>query len=219
MSSDDTPYLARWSRRKAALRAGRPDPDPVEQPPAPSAASVPAERLAPPPVATPVDRAQPAPPATAIPAGDSPAAAEPAPPTLSDVASLTRESDFARFVAPGVDGDVRNAALKKLFEDPHYNVMDGLDTYIDDYNRPDPLPAHVARQMLRSSFLGLVDSQVDEAKTPSAATLSAGVALPTPPDTPSPDGNEDPDLQLQPHDAAGCASPEPGAAADGSGEP
>jgi hypothetical protein len=33
---------------------------------------------------------------------------------------------------------VRNAALKKLFTDPHFNVMDGLDVYIDDYGKPDP---------------------------------------------------------------------------------
>ena len=30
--------------------------------------------------------------------------------------------------------------FKTLFQDPHYNVMDGLDTYIDDYSKPDPLP-------------------------------------------------------------------------------
>ena len=30
--------------------------------------------------------------------------------------------------------------MKKLFADPHYNVMDGLDVYIDDYSKPDPIP-------------------------------------------------------------------------------
>ena len=30
--------------------------------------------------------------------------------------------------------------MKKLFSDPHFNVMDGLDTYIDDYGKPDPIP-------------------------------------------------------------------------------
>ena len=71
------------------------------------------------------------------------AEAKPAPPpvTMDDVTALTGDSDFRRFVRHDVDGPVRNAALKKLFTDPHYNVMDGLDTYIDDYNRPDPLPA------------------------------------------------------------------------------
>jgi hypothetical protein len=39
-----------------------------------------------------------------------------------------------------VDADVRRAALRKLFSDPHFNVMDGLDTYVADYSQPDPLP-------------------------------------------------------------------------------
>ena len=28
-----------------------------------------------------------------------------------------------------------------MFSDPHFNVMDGLDVYIDDYSQPNPLPA------------------------------------------------------------------------------
>jgi hypothetical protein len=63
------------------------------------------------------------------------------PPTLDDVAALTHEADFRRFVAPGVDETVRRSAMKKLFTDPHFNVMDGLDIYIDDYNKFEPLPA------------------------------------------------------------------------------
>jgi hypothetical protein len=43
-------------------------------------------------------------------------------------------------MAPGVDHGVRNAAMRKLFSDPRFNVMDGLDVYIDDYSKPDPLP-------------------------------------------------------------------------------
>ncbi|WP_309246525.1 DUF3306 domain-containing protein [Ramlibacter montanisoli] len=66
---------------------------------------------------------------------------EPPPlPTLADTESLTKDSDFTRFVQPGVSPEVKNAAMKKLFADPHFNVMDGLDTYIDDYGKPDPIP-------------------------------------------------------------------------------
>ena len=63
------------------------------------------------------------------------------PPTLDDVAALNHDADFRRFVAPGVDETVRRSAMKKLFTDPHFNVMDGLDIYIDDYNKFEPLPA------------------------------------------------------------------------------
>lgn len=67
-----------------------------------------------------------------------PEAAVPAP-TLEQVRELTSDSDFTPFIARGVDETVRHAALKKLFSDPHFNVMDGLDTYIDDYNKFEPL--------------------------------------------------------------------------------
>ena len=49
--------------------------------------------------------------------------------------------------------------MKKLFSDPHFNVMDGLDTYIDDYGKPDPIPPSMLRQMVQSKFLGLFDDE------------------------------------------------------------
>lgn len=61
-------------------------------------------------------------------------------PTLEDVAALTPESDYSPFVRRGVDQTVQRSALKKLFSDPHFNLMDGLDTYIDDYNKFEPIP-------------------------------------------------------------------------------
>jgi hypothetical protein len=66
---------------------------------------------------------------------DSPA------PELPPIDALTPESDFRAFFHPKVDENVRRAALKKLFSDPHFNVMDGLDTYIDDYSKTEPIPA------------------------------------------------------------------------------
>jgi hypothetical protein len=69
------------------------------------------------------------------------APAVPAPaPTLEDVAALGRDADFSRFMQRDVDETVRRGALKKLFSDPHFNRMDGLDIYIDDYNKFEPLP-------------------------------------------------------------------------------
>jgi len=60
-------------------------------------------------------------------------------PTLDDVARLTPESDYSAFVARGVDKAVQRMALKKLFADPNFAVMDGLDIYISDYNKAAPL--------------------------------------------------------------------------------
>jgi hypothetical protein len=61
-------------------------------------------------------------------------------PVLPPVDDLTIESDFRGFFHPKVGEDVRRAALKKLFSDPHFNVMDGLDVYIDDYSKTEPIP-------------------------------------------------------------------------------
>ena len=78
-----------------------------------------------------------------VPAEAAPAKADPdsAPPELPPVENLTLESDFSGFFHPKVDEGVRRAALRKLFSDPHFNVMDGLDVYIDDYSKSEPIPA------------------------------------------------------------------------------
>jgi hypothetical protein len=122
------------------------------------------------------------------------------------VAGLTRESDYSRFVATGVDEGVKRAAMKKLFTDPHFNVMDGLDTYIDDYGMPDPIPLAMLRQMNQSKVLRLFDDDEDEktAAQPTEATETA--EAPSPPD-------DDPDLRLQQDHAAGRPSPDQGAGA------
>jgi hypothetical protein len=59
-------------------------------------------------------------------------------PALPALDSLTFESDFKAFMHSKVEDAVKRAALKKLFADPHFNVMDGLDTYIDDYTKEEP---------------------------------------------------------------------------------
>lgn len=69
---------------------------------------------------------------------------------LPSVESLTPESDFTRFMRPDVDPGTKTAALKQLFKDPHFNVMDGLDTYIDDYSIPDPIPAAMLKTMYQA---------------------------------------------------------------------
>src|SRR5262249_46473193 len=63
------------------------------------------------------------------------------PPDLPPPEELTFDSDYRQFFHPKVGDDVRRVALKKLFSDPHFNVMDGLDVYIDDYSKTEPIPA------------------------------------------------------------------------------
>ena len=56
------------------------------------------------------------------------------------LANLTPDSDFGQFLRQEIGEEVRRKAMKTLFADPHFNVMDGLDTYIDDYTISDPIP-------------------------------------------------------------------------------
>ena len=82
-----------------------------------------------------------------------------APVELPSLDSLTPQSDFSPFMAKDVDMQLRNQAMKKLFTDPHYNVMDRLDIYIDDYSVHTPLPIEVIRQMNIAKTLGLFDDE------------------------------------------------------------
>ena len=59
---------------------------------------------------------------------------------LPPVEGLTLASDFTGFLKEEVSEALRRQALHKLFADPHFNRMDGLDIYIDDYSLPDPIP-------------------------------------------------------------------------------
>lgn len=162
-------FLGRWSRRKQEVREGKPVQDPA--PPVPQA-SVPAGVNAPAPLA-----AQPA----AAPVPPEPAA--PPLPTLQDAQSLSIDSDFKPFASRAVAPEVRNAAMKKLFTDPHFNVMDGLDIYIDDYTQPDPLPAAMLKEMASAQFMGLVE---EEPEKPPAAGQAAAPAGRNDPKDPAP---------------------------------
>ena len=181
-------FLGRWSRRKLDAKEGKPlaaepalpavlttEEATVEEP-APRAEEVPAELPA------------------EVPA-----------PTLEDVQALTAESDFSRFAARDVTPDVKNAAMKKLFADPRYNVMDGLDVYIDDYSKPDPIPHALLRKLASAKFLGLFDQEEreeaeaarrarDVADNPEGQSVAHSDPVPA---VPEPPHHADPDLRLQ----------------------
>ena len=194
MAEEAGGFLARWARRKEQVRsrAGA------------AGESIPAVPA-------------PAVPVAPMPANATGAVAQSIPevpaaellPTMADVALLTRESDYARFVTAGVDEGVKRAAMKKLFSDPHFNVMDGLDTYIDDYGKPDPIPLAMLRQLNQSKFLRLFDDDEDE-KNAEPATAAAATATTT---EPANAFDDDPDLQLQQDHAVGQPGPGQGAGA------
>jgi hypothetical protein len=152
-------FLGRWSQRKQALKQGRPVGEPIVAAPQsvdPQVSHLPQVGVAPL--------------SEAAPDGPQPAAiqATPPTPTLADVNALNADSSFAPFVSREVPPEVRNAAMKKLFTDPRYNLMDGLDIYIDDYSKPDPMPAAMLRQLASAKFLNLFEEE--ETTTTGAGT-------------------------------------------------
>jgi len=187
-------FLGRWSKRKLDVKEGKEvEAEPLPQPEAELGPS--------------------APPVVAV-QDPPPGPVEELPPlTLDDVKALTPESDFTRFAASGVAPDVKNAAMKKLFADPRYNVMDGMDVYIDDYSKPDPIPYDMLRKLASAKFLGLFDQEEkEEAEAAEAARQARDVAdNPTAQRVaqcetdllavPEPTPHADPDLRLQQDDA------------------
>ena len=146
MSED---FLSRWSRLKRSGTAANP---------------------AAPPAAPPAARAVPGRAAAASPTPASP------PPPLPPVESLEPGADIAQFMRAEVEEVLRRQALKKLFQDPRFNVMDGLDVYIDDYSKPDPLPEGWLEKMNQSIFAGHRDAEPETEPQADAAPEPGDVA-------------------------------------------
>lgn len=158
-------FLGRWSQRKQEIREGKKPAEPAKPAESQHGHQPPAPHLAPQVVTNPAPGAG-VPAAVAAP-GTPPgqtAAQQPPPPTLADAQALTPASDFKPFMSPGVSADVKNLAMKKLFADPHFNIMDGLDIYIDDYSQPNPLPLSMMRKMNSAKFLNLFDDEDEDGK-------------------------------------------------------
>jgi hypothetical protein len=117
--------------------------------------------------------------------GDAAGQAEQPPPTLDDVAGLNPDSDFSAFVRRDVAPAVKNAAMKKLFADPHFNVMDGLDIYIDDYSIPSPLSEQDLKKMVAAQFVKLVE-EVSPPVAEQVAAPPAELPVESPMATPNP---------------------------------
>jgi Protein of unknown function (DUF3306) len=109
-----------------------------------------------------------------------PAAPSSAPTELPSLDSLEGlASEYKDFLRPEVDPATRSAALKKLFSDPHFNQMDGLDVYIEDYGKLETLPAALLQALNQAQSLGLFNEKepatagVTE-KPPSADSVARG---------------------------------------------
>ncbi len=221
-------FLSRWSQRKQAVREGQTlvEPPAPATPPSSSARELDKQKSAKAPAALAGTGSQ----QDQSPAAGGAAAPERVLPTLEDVKQLTPESDFSSFVAQGVSPEVRNAAVKKLFADPRYSMIDGMDIYLEDYSLPSPLSAAMLAKMVSAKTLRLVEdpdeqqasaqAQAAQASDPAPQAEDAQSAANTPEDQgsehsgaapqaetqssaqPTGENHDDSDLRLQPNHAA-----------------
>jgi hypothetical protein len=98
--------------------------------------------------------------------------------------NLTPDSDFGQFMRHEISEEVRRKAMKTLFSDPHFNVMDGLDIYIDDYSISDPIPEEMLASLEHAKGL-LFNAPEQEDEAADSDILSADgqnvPPLPAPP--------------------------------------
>ena len=91
---------------------------------------------------------------------------------------------------------------EKLFGDPHFNVMDGLDIYIDDYTKEDPIPPAMLRALNQARSLGLFDDAEDKEKTAAAPPVEGVVPPAIQGPQPAPDAAAQPASDVAPQPAA-----------------
>ncbi len=175
MSEKKEPFILRWSRRKLAARQSIqvPPVTPKETDPAPSARG------------------------TASSTSPESKAALPPLETLKGLAS-----DYREFLAPQVDETLRRDALKRLFGDPHFNTMDGLDVYIDDYTRSEPIPEAMLATLEQAKGLIFAEDG-KESEEPRQERLDSVAALP-----PGAETNEQSSASLPESPAPASGSPE-----------
>jgi len=198
--------LRRWSQRKHAAAHGRDaahdDVAPGKNPPAKAEvqaaaakpdAGAPGAMSAVPSVQRPVQSA---------PAPAAAAAVPPAAIPLPALESLTIDSDFSPFMQAGVDEDLKRSALRKLLRHPRFNVMDGLDVYIDDYSIPSPLEPELVRTLAQARYIfdppkvrvtadGIAEDVPDDVEAALDDGPESGVCAPVTMVTPAPEAIAD----------------------------
>lgn len=149
-------FLARWSRLKRRTRDGAVAPR--------AAAAVPG--------------LVPAEPAPEAPPAEAPAL------ELPSIESLTKDSDYTVFLRPGVAEDLRNLALRKLYEsDPVFANLDGLLEYGEDFGEPFRTAGVIATayRVLKGMPGGDEEEEAAEVAEPEASELlETTVAEPRP---------------------------------------
>jgi len=92
---------------------------------------------------------------------DAPVKDETPAPQLPPVDKLTPESDYTGFMHPKVDQALRRVALKKMFNDPHFNTPDPFEPFSGDWNVAEPISGEMLKTLnqARTHLFGEDDSK------------------------------------------------------------
>jgi hypothetical protein len=123
------------------------------------------------------------------PAAPPPVIETPPAPTLPDPAALDFNADFSAYLQARVPAALKRQAMQRLFADPVFNQMDGLDIYIEDYNLiPDLPPAEAALLQHAREVLFPTEGKplLNEAGLPAYAAEPPEAAEPAPEGTTPP---------------------------------
>lgn len=92
-------------------------------------------------------------------------------PTEDDLVAVKEGGDIKAFMVNKVSTELKNKAFKALFSRPEFNVMDGLDIYIDDYNKFTPLSKEdIGKMTLSKQLLSRPDLEI-----PKKGDIEAGL--------------------------------------------
>lgn len=83
-------------------------------------------------------------------------------PVLPPVEELTPESDFSGFMHPKVQDALRRVALKRLFQDPHFNVPDPYEAYSGDWTGGEPISEEMLATLNQARTLLFDDEKKKE---------------------------------------------------------
>lgn len=144
-------FLSRWSRRKIEVRAQENQVQLSGQAVETSAVQAPVQQ----PGGNVVETASASTQPIQSPLPDVPL------PTEADLKLVEEGGDIKAFLTDKVAPELKNKAFKALFSRPEFNVMDGLDIYIDDYNKFIPLTQEdIGKMSLSKQLLSRPDLDV-----------------------------------------------------------
>ena len=169
---DDTPFLARWARRKQAARKGQPDrvaQADADAPPAPAVAVAGGDRR---------------PTASIRHSADHPGGDQDEPPVdlaaLPDIDDLTAHSDIAAFLRKGVPEELRRLALRRVWAlDPQIRDFVEVAENQYDWNVPGGAPGY-GDLLPGSDLSALLAQATGQVRDLTAGTAGGDIVTPEP---------------------------------------